>query len=135
MVARTACAAAGLAAGACASPPVDGGARANPPEAPAAVVEMTQTIRFSPDTLRIGAGQTVEWSNVSVAIGHTVTALPGRASDDAHVSLPRGAAPFDSGNIPPGGTWRRRFDVPGTYLYYCTPHELAGMVGVIVVAP
>lgn len=102
---------------------------------PAARVEMTQAIRFSPDTVTIRAGETVEWTNVSTAIGHTVTALPDRAADAADVRLPRGAEPFDSGNIPPGGSWRRRFRVPGTYVYYCTPHELAGMVGVLVVLP
>ncbi len=128
------CCAAALAA-ACAS-----GARTDlptreGPAAPAAVVEMTQAIRFSPDTVRIGVGESVEWVNVSSAVGHTVTALPGRAADEAHVKLPPGASPFDSGNIPPGDTWRKRFDVAGTYAYYCTPHESFGMVGVVVVVP
>lgn len=127
-------AAAVLAVAGCAAPAGTAGAPEGDAPAAAAVVEMTQGITFAPDTVRIRVGQSVEWVNVSSAIGHTVTALPGRAADRAHVRLPAGAEPFDSGNVPPGGTWRRRFDVPGTYVYYCTPHELAGMVGVLVVA-
>ncbi len=101
---------------------------------PVAVVEMTQAIRFAPDTLRIRTGDVVEWRNVSTAIGHTATLEPEAALDSAHASLPRGARGFDSGNVPPGGAWRHRFTVPGTYVYYCTPHESVGMVGVILVA-
>jgi nitrite reductase (NO-forming) len=38
---------------------------------------------------------------------------------------------FDSGNVDPGQSWRRRFDTPGTYPFHCTPHPF--MKGVIVV--
>ena len=47
--------------------------------------------------------------------------------------MPKGAVAFDSGFIPPGGDYRYTFTVPGTYKYFCLPHEKAGMVGVIVV--
>lgn len=100
---------------------------------PAAVVEMTQAIRFAPDTVRVRVGDVVEWRNVSSAIGHTATLLPQAATDPANARLPAGAAGFDSGNIPPGGAWQHRFAVAGTYVYYCTPHETVGMVGVILV--
>ncbi|HSM36812.1 MAG TPA: plastocyanin/azurin family copper-binding protein [Longimicrobiales bacterium] len=102
--------------------------------APAAVVEMTQTIRFVPDTVRVLAGAIVEWRNVSTGIGHTVTLLPEAAADASHARHPAAASPFDSGNVPPGGSWRHRFDVSGTYVYYCTPHESVGMVGVVIVS-
>lgn len=95
---------------------------------------MTQAIRYAPDTVRIAVGDVVEWRNVSSGIGHTVTALPEEAVRPDLVLLPPRARPFDSGNIPPGGAWRARFGVAGTYRYYCTPHALAGMVGVIVVS-
>jgi plastocyanin len=95
---------------------------------------MTQRIRFAPDTVRIGVGEVVEWRNVSTGIGHTATLLPESAADAGDARLPAGARPFDSGNVPPGGSWRHRFDVPGTYVYYCTPHVTVGMVGVIVVS-
>jgi plastocyanin len=28
---------------------------------------------------------------------------------------------------------RHTFDVPGTYQYFCIPHEMAGMTGTVVV--
>ena len=34
----------------------------------------------------------------------------------------------------PGQSFEHRLDVPGVYDYYCIPHEMAGMVGRIVVA-
>jgi plastocyanin len=111
------------------------GAPAPPDAPPAAVVEMTQTIRFAPDTVRIRVGEIVEWRNVSTGIGHTVTLLPEAAADASHARLPDGASEFDSGNIPPGATWRHRFGVSGSYVYFCTPHESVGMVGVVVVSP
>jgi len=128
--------------GACAgtTPPAspsapEGEAAGSGPEAarPAAVVEMTQAIRFSPDTVRVRVGDVVEWRNVSSGIGHTATLMPQAAADPANARLPAAARGFDSGNIPPGGAWRHRFAVAGTYVYYCTPHETVGMVGVILV--
>lgn len=121
-----------LAVAGCASTGPDG-APAPPDVAPSAVVEMTQTIRFVPDTVRILAGDIVEWRNVSTGIGHTVTLLPEAAGVASRARLPDAASPFDSGNIPPGASWRHRFDVSGTYVYYCTPHESVGMVGVVIV--
>jgi len=47
--------------------------------------------------------------------------------------LPKGATAFDSGFIPPGGDYSYTFTVPGTYRYFCLPHEKAGMFGMIVV--
>ena len=47
--------------------------------------------------------------------------------------VPVGAEPFDSGNIDAGGSYSYTFNVPGTYQYVCLPHELAGMIGVVVV--
>jgi plastocyanin len=51
----------------------------------------------------------------------------------ASVKMPMGVAPFDSGTIASGGSWSRRFDVPGEYRYCCVPHEFVGMVGTLVV--
>lgn len=98
----------------------------------AVVVDMTDRLRFSPDTVRIAAGETVEWRNGSRVI-HTVTADAAKAVDAASVRLPAGARPFDSGDIPPGGSFRHTFEVAGAYVYFCIPHELGGMVGVVVV--
>lgn len=101
-------------------------------EEPAAVVEMTDLLTFEPATVTITAGETVEWRNVS-NIRHTVTADPAEANDQDHVHLPDGADPFNSGYVEPGASWRHTFEVPGTYHYFCIPHEAAGMLGQVVV--
>ena len=97
-----------------------------------AVVRMDNRLRFLPDTVRIDAGAAVRWENTSDLI-HTVTADPGRAMLETSVSLPGGASPFDSGDLAPGAVYVRVFDEPGTYTYFCVPHEQAGMIGWIVV--
>lgn len=96
------------------------------------VVQMTNRLQFLPDTVRIRAGQAVRWENTSVLI-HTVTADPWLAVEAASVLLPDGAAPFNSGDIRPEASWTRVFANPGTYKYFCIPHELAGMVGWVIV--
>lgn len=97
----------------------------------AAVVEMSG-FSFAPAEIEVRAGQTVEWRNVSL-FAHTVTCDRDKAADPAHVALPAGAEPFDSGRVPAGEIWRRRFTVPGTYRYVCLPHEERGMLGAVIV--
>jgi len=86
-----------------------GGGAAN-----AALAEM-RGMAFTPQRLEITAGTTVAWTNKDQLV-HTVTA------DDGS---------WDSGEIAPDATWRRRFDTPGTYSFHCTPHPF--MTGVVVV--
>ncbi|NIP57586.1 MAG: copper-binding protein [Gemmatimonadetes bacterium] len=95
---------------------------------------MTNSLRYGPGTLRVSVGETVTWRNTSDLI-HTVTADPEKAMDVANVRLPEGAETFDSGNLRPGETFSHTFRVPGEYVYFCIPHEAAGMVGRIVVSP
>lgn len=121
----------GLAAAGC-SP--EGPAQAPRSADVAAVVEMTNTFAFAPDPVTITAGGTVEWRNTSL-MTHTVTADPAKVKDPSEISLPQGAAPFDSGEIARGQVWRQTFTVPGTYQYICRPHDWAGMTGVIEVTP
>jgi plastocyanin len=99
----------------------------------AATVDMGFT-SFQPETLHISAGQTVEWRNTSI-VTHSVTDDARVASRPGDVSLPAGATPFSSGDIPAGEVFAASFPVPGTYKYFCTHHEGEGMVGTIVVAP
>ncbi len=95
--------------------------------------------RFTPETLEIGAGDTVRWVN-DTDEAHTVTA------DD---SLPEDAAYFSSGGarsereanedlteelIDPGESFEWTFDEPGTYRYYCIPHKTEGMIGIVSVS-
>jgi plastocyanin len=98
----------------------------------AAVVLLTDELRYVPDTVRIRVGQAVLWRSVSSLI-HTVTADPSKAARADDVLLPNGASPFDSGDIKPNAVFSHTFDVPGEYRYFCTPHELGGMVAVVVV--
>ncbi len=89
----------------------EGPAYAPKPADVATVVEMTNTFGFSPETVRIPVGGTVEWRNASIAT-HTVTADPSRIHDPEQVALPAGAEPFSSGEIGRGQVWRHTFTCP-----------------------
>ena len=107
-------------------------AEASAPQDAAATVEMTDQLTFTPDSVVIGVGETVEFRNTS-ALVHTLTGDPSRASLDASVRLPGGAEPFHSGPMKPGGTVSHTFETAGTCRYFCVPHEGAMMRGVVVV--
>ncbi|MFB6304873.1 MAG: plastocyanin/azurin family copper-binding protein [Haloferacaceae archaeon] len=95
-------------------------------------------VAYDPASVSVSVGDEVVWYNNS-SRGHTVTAY-----ED---SLPEGAAFFASGGydseaaareawreeiggrLTNGDTFRHTFDRPGTYTYFCIPHEQAGMVG------
>lgn len=96
------------------------------------VVLMTNRLRFDPDPLRVRVGQTVVWRNPTPVL-HTVTLDPAQSARPENVRLPEGAATFDSGPMAQGDVFRHTFTVPGEYRYICVPHELAGMVGRVVV--
>ncbi|MFB6273812.1 MAG: plastocyanin/azurin family copper-binding protein [Salinibacter sp.] len=100
---------------------------------PAAVVRMTNMLKFKPDTVRIKVGETVRWKNTSVIV-HTVTADPEKATMEKSLRLPEGAAAFHSGRMKPKETFEHTFETPGRYRYFCVPHE-AAMRGTIIVAP
>lgn len=100
----------------------------------AAVVHMTNALRFSPAKVTIHVGQTVQWVNSAFAT-HTVTAIASKAKNKKDVLLPKGAKPFGSGAIKPGATFTHTFTVPGRYTYFCIPHEFAGMTGKVIVKP
>ena len=69
---------------------------------------------------------------VNIEVGDTVKWLP---KDGGHnVEFVAGPASFD---IPPKSYINRevsiKFDIPGIYLYVCSPHSIMGMIGLIVV--
>jgi plastocyanin len=70
-----------------------------------------------PEHLEVIAGDTVRWTNESVR-AHTVT-----ADDDS----------FDSGRMPVGAQFSRRFDAPTVVPYHCTLHPF--IHGVVDVHP
>lgn len=100
----------------------------------AAIVTMSDALKFSPQSVHIHSGDVVEWRNTSLLV-HTVTADPSLAALPSSARLPAGAKPFNSGNLDPDGVFRHRFTTPGTYKYFCIPHEAAGMTGEVVVQP
>jgi plastocyanin len=88
-------------------------------------------VSFDPIGLLIAPGQTVRWINQTNV--HTTTAY--HPDNDGHaLRIPEGARPWDSGYlVEPGDQFEVTLTVEGVYDYFCTPHEIAGMVGRIVV--
>jgi plastocyanin len=102
-------------------------------------VTMSDSFVFEPKEITVSPGDTITFSNTSSNV-HTVTAV-----ED---SLPQGAEYFASGGfsnekeardnvseglLQPGDTYKLTLDKPGTYRYFCIPHESSGMTGTIVV--
>jgi plastocyanin len=83
------------------------------------IVESPLSWQYSPQriTVKLGVNSTVTWESRSISYD-TVTS---RSGD------------FDSGPIPPGGTYSYTFAAPGTYDYYCAYHPW--MTGQVVVVP
>jgi len=90
--------------------------------APAAIQESTATVtpvtirlvKFSPETIELRTGQTVEWANNDLT-PHTVTS--------------QGTGDLNSGSIDAGASWRHTFTHAGSFPYYCTFHpEMKGTV-------
>ncbi len=100
--------------------------------AAAATVQATDEMVFDPPLVHVKVGDVVLWKNSS-SVEHTVTDDPGVAQRPQDAQLPQGAKPFDSGNLQPGQVFTHKFTVPGTYKYFCKPHEMNGMVGTVVV--
>jgi len=74
-----------------------------------------QDFLYTPATVTIDVGQTVEWINED-AVTHTATAIDGT---------------FKSPNLEQGHHFSHTFTKAGTYAYYCTFHR--GMKGTVVV--
>jgi plastocyanin len=72
-----------------------------------------ESLTFQPATITvvIGVNNTIVWNDLD-ADQHTVTSM----------SVPSGAAKFDSGILNQGQTFRATLTIPGTYRYYCTIH-------------
>ena len=88
-------------------------------------------VGFDPIGVLIAPGQTVRW--VNEANVHTSTAY--HPDNDGHaLRIPKAAPPWDSDYlIEPGDRFEVTLTVPGVYDYFCAPHEMAGMVGRIIV--
>jgi plastocyanin len=98
-------------------------------------------VAFEPATITVDAGEEVVWYNNS-ARAHSITAYDDGIPEDADYFATGG---YDSeaaareawdgmdGAITNGQRYAHTFEVPGTYNYFCIPHERGGMVGQVVV--
>lgn len=100
------------------------------------------SMAFEPETLEVEVGTTVVWQNTN-SRAHTVTAYQDAIPDGAAYFATGG---FDTeaaareqwfqngdGRLYGGETFSHTVEVPGTYEYFCIPHESSGMVGTIEV--
>ncbi|WIV66645.1 cupredoxin domain-containing protein [Natrialbaceae archaeon AArc-T1-2] len=89
---------------------------------------------FDPEEITVDVGETVTWYFDSP--GHNVTSHPDAADQTEN---PEGAEPFTSYDgdnhlmvDDPGTEFEHTFEVPGEYVYVCTPH-VPSMAGTVVV--
>ncbi len=82
-------------------------------------IEFTADDSYSIEVANIGVGDTIEWlpknegHNVEFLVGPNTEGLPEKSDLNVHYTI--------------------TFDLPGVYLYQCTPHGNMGMLGLIVV--
>jgi plastocyanin len=88
-------------------------------------------VAFDPVGILVQPGTTIRW--IVEADVHTTTAY--HPSNDSHpLRIPASAQPWTSDYlVNPGDSFEVTLTIEGVYDYYCTPHELAGMVGRIIV--
>src|SRR3954467_4262417 len=88
-------------------------------------------VGFDPIGLKVAPGTRIRW--VVEANVHTTTAY--HPDNDRHpLRIPEGAKPWDSDYlVDPGQAFEVTLTVEGVYDYFCAPHEMAGMVGRIIV--
>ncbi len=110
-----------------------GGGSACTPSATAACVTI-QDFAFSPASLSIKVGTTVQWTNNGPS-DHTTTS-DGGAWNSGTLSAPSGGGQYGGGAA--GGSYHFVFTAPGTYGYHCALHppslpQYAGFTGTITV--
>lgn len=102
-------------------------------------VTMTDAQAFEPKELTIAAGETIVFENTS-SQSHTVTAYQDGIPPGGDYFASGGASSEEAATSDLAGgllasdeTFELTLDQPGTYTYYCIPHEGAGMTGTITV--
>lgn len=96
------------------------------------IVLQQSEIHYSPATLTVPMGATVTWLNKSY-YSQSVTCDPQQAANGGIANLPQGAQPWDSGRLYPGQRFSKKFDMPGTYIYFSLPKLSPNTLGTIVV--
>jgi plastocyanin len=110
---------------------VDGRARA------ADVVEIRMksdpsggVVGFDPVGVLLQPGQTVRW--ICDANVHTTTAYSPK-NDNHSLRIPKEGESWASDFLLPGQRFEVKLTAEGVYDYFCAPHEIAGMVGRLIV--
>ena len=85
--------------------------------AQSATVTLDNSNRFAPASITVQPGTTVTWANQGGF--HTVTSSSGL---------------FNQQLAAAGTNFSFTFSTPGTYSYFCQPHQALGMTGTVVVA-
>lgn len=103
------------------------------------MVSMTGARRFEPEVITVKKGATITFSNDSEE-PHSVTGYGERIPDGARFFTTGGFSTEQQARdnvtetlIQQGDTFELRLPKPGTYGYFCIPHESQGMKGTIVV--
>jgi plastocyanin len=98
-------------------------------------------VAFRPPELTVSAGETVVWKNTS-SRAHSVTAYESGIPEEAAYFASGGYESEEAareawtnlnGAITSGEVYEHTFEVPGTYQYFCIPHERGGMLGTVTV--
>ncbi|KAG0222843.1 hypothetical protein BGW41_005848, partial [Actinomortierella wolfii] len=76
---------------------------------------LENTPRFNPREIEISVGDTVIWTNKDPVLPHTVD----EGTDCSALFRER---LFGSGLVPPGGTFKYKFEKAGVFPYFCFPH-------------
>jgi plastocyanin len=100
-----------------------------PPPPPGTTAVGISEYRFSPDSITIKAGTSVQWTN-SGSVSHSVTA-DNNSFDSGSLS---GSMPDNYGGMTAGGSYTRAFPTAGRFPYHCMIHPTQ-MQGVVIVTP
>lgn len=91
-----------------------------------------ERVWFSPQGVAVAPGTILRFVNRDPGNSHTSTAYHPDLLDRQR-RIPSAAVPWDSDFLLPDQVFEITLTVPGVYDYYCQPHEMAAMVGRIVV--
>lgn len=94
-------------------------------------IDATNSLKFVPATACLKTGGTVTWKSTS-DITHTTTDEPSLAAVASDAAIPKGATGWNH-ILAAGTSFSLKLTVPGTYKYFCIPHETLGMVASITV--
>jgi plastocyanin len=97
---------------------------------------------FDPKSVTVEVGEEVVWKNTTSRI-HTVTAYENGIPEDGAFFCSGAFESEDAarqawndnlgGGIAANDTYGHTFEAPGTFHYFCVPHEQGGMRGTVVV--